>query len=68
MRTIIFVPSSNAFRFDQILQVADRVDLRGEVFACELWILVEQRLNPVVVLLKQGSDLFPLVRGEFQGC
>jgi hypothetical protein len=46
--------------------VAGRVDLRAEVSAREHWIVVEQRLNPVVVLLKQGSDLFPLVRGEFQ--
>ena len=46
--------------------VADRVDLGAEIFAGDPWILVEQGLNPVVVLLKQGSDLFPLVRGEFQ--
>jgi hypothetical protein len=31
--------------------VADGVDLRAEVFAGDCWILVEQRLNPVVVLL-----------------
>ena len=30
------------------------------------WIFVEQRLNSVVVLLKQRSDLVPLLRGEFQ--
>ena len=46
--------------------VADRVDLLAEVFAWDPWVLVQQSLNPVVVLLKQGSDLFPLVRGEFQ--
>lgn len=44
-------------RFNLVVRfVADRVDLRAEVFAGERWIVVEQRLNPVVVLLKQGSD------------
>jgi hypothetical protein len=46
--------------------VADRVALRAEVFARELWILVEKRLNPIVVLSQQRSDLFPLGRREFQ--
>jgi hypothetical protein len=54
-------------RFNFVVRlVADRVDLRAEVFAGDTWILIEQRLDPVVVLLKQRSDLFPLVRGEFK--
>ena len=46
--------------------VADRVNLRAQVLACEFRIFIEQSLNPVVVLLEQGSDLFSLAWGEFQ--
>ena len=46
--------------------IADRVDLRTQILTRSIWILVEERLNLVMVLLKQGPDLFPLVRGEFQ--
>jgi len=54
-------------RFNLVVRVvADPVDLGAELLAREVWILVEQRLSPVVVLFEQGSDLFPLVRCEFQ--
>jgi len=40
-------------RFNLVVRfVADRVDLGAKIFAGDPWILVEQRLNPVVVLLK----------------
>jgi len=54
-------------RVDLVVRpVADRVDLWAEVLARNVWIVVEQRLNLVVVLVKQRSDLFPLVWREFQ--
>jgi hypothetical protein len=46
--------------------VANRVNLRAELLAREVWILVKKRLNFIVVLIEQGSDLFALVRSEFQ--
>jgi hypothetical protein len=46
--------------------VADRVNLPSQVLARELGIAVQQRMNPVMVLLQQGADPLPLSRGEFQ--
>jgi hypothetical protein len=50
--------------------VADSVNLRTELLPRSCRILIEQRLNPVMVLLKQRPDLLPLLaRGSlvFQG-
>jgi hypothetical protein len=46
--------------------LADGVDLRSELLARSVWILIEQRLNPVVVLLEQGLDLPLLFSGQFE--
>ena len=46
--------------------ITDGVDLRGESPARKRGVAVEERLDPVVVLLEQRPDLLPLVRGEFQ--
>jgi hypothetical protein len=43
--------------------VADSVNLRSKLLPGRCWILVEKRLNPVMVLHKQGPDLpllFPI--------
>ena len=62
---VLLVPGEQGF--DLVVRLfADRVDLRTERFARQPWIPVEQRLNLVVVFLKQRSDLFPLAGGEFQ--
>jgi hypothetical protein len=42
--------------------VADSVNLRTERLARRVRILIEQRLNPVVVLLEQRPDLLLLIR------
>ena len=46
--------------------VADSVDLRTELLARSVRILIDQRLNPVVVLLKQRPDMLLLFRSQFQ--
>ena len=46
--------------------VADRVNLRTELLARSVRILVKQRLNLVVVLLKQRPDLLLLFRSQLQ--
>jgi hypothetical protein len=43
--------------------VADTVNLRAEILARSARILIEQRLNPVPVLLEQRPDLLLLFRG-----
>jgi hypothetical protein len=43
--------------------VADRVNLRTKLQPPSFRILIEQRLNPIVVLLKQRPDLLLLFRG-----
>jgi hypothetical protein len=42
--------------------IADSVNLRSELLARSVRILIEQRLNPVMVLLKQRPDLSLLFR------
>jgi hypothetical protein len=46
--------------------VADSVNLRTEILARSCGILVEQRLNPIVVLLQQRPDLLLLFRSQLQ--
>jgi hypothetical protein len=46
--------------------VADSVNLRTEVLTRRVRILIDQRLNFVVVLLKQGPDLLQLFRSQLQ--
>jgi hypothetical protein len=46
--------------------VADRVNLRRKLLPRSLRILVEQRLNLVMVLLKQRPDLLLLFRSQLQ--
>jgi hypothetical protein len=46
--------------------VADRMDLRTELLPRSCRILIEQRLNPVVVLVKQRPDLLLLFRSQLQ--
>ena len=46
--------------------IADRVDLRTEVMTRSVWVLVEQCLNLIVVLLKQWPDLLLLFRSQLQ--
>ena len=46
--------------------VADRVNLRSKPLPRGCWILVEQRLNLIVVLLKQRPDLLLLFRSQLQ--
>src|SRR3984885_13746251 len=46
--------------------VADSVNLRTELLPRRVRILIEQRLNPVVVLLKQRPDLLLLLRSQLQ--
>jgi hypothetical protein len=46
--------------------VADSVNLRTEILARSCGILIEQRLNPVMVLLKQRPDLLLLFRSQLQ--
>jgi hypothetical protein len=42
------------------------VNLRTELLPRRVRILIEQRLNPVVVLLKQRPDLLLLLRSQLQ--
>ena len=46
--------------------VADSVNLRTKLLPRRCGILVEQRLNLVVVLLRQGPDLLLLFRSQLQ--
>jgi hypothetical protein len=46
--------------------VADSVNLRAEILARSIRILIEQHLNPIVVLLKQRPDLLLLYRSQSQ--
>ena len=46
--------------------VADCVNLRAEILARDIRTFIEQRLNLVVVLLKQRPDLLLLFRSQFQ--
>jgi hypothetical protein len=46
--------------------VADSVNLRAEILARSIRILIEQHLNPIVVLLKQRPDLLLLYRSQCQ--
>jgi hypothetical protein len=46
--------------------VADSVDLGTELLARSCRILIEQRLNLIVVLVKQGPDLLLLFRSQLQ--
>ena len=45
---------------------ADSVNLRTKLLPRSFWILIEQRLNPIVVLLKQRPDLPLLFRSQLQ--
>ena len=40
--------------------LADSVNLRGKLLPRRIRILIEQRLNPIIVLLKQRPDLLLL--------
>jgi hypothetical protein len=46
--------------------VADSVNLRTKLLPRSRRILIEQRLNPIMVLLKHGPDLLLLFRGQLQ--
>jgi hypothetical protein len=46
--------------------VADRMNLRTKFLPGSVRILIQQRLNPVVMLLKQRPDLLPLFRSQLQ--
>ena len=46
--------------------VADSVNLRTKILPRSFRILIEQRLNPIVVLLKQRPDLLLLFRSQLQ--
>jgi hypothetical protein len=46
--------------------VADSVNLRTKLLPRSCRILIEQRLNPILVLLKQRPDLLPLFRSQLQ--
>jgi hypothetical protein len=46
--------------------VADSVNLRTQLLPRSCRILIEQHLNPIVVLLKQRPDLLPLFRSQLQ--
>src|SRR6266576_1628092 len=46
--------------------VADGVNLRTELLSRRLRILIEQRLNLIVVLVEQRPDLLLLFRGQLQ--
>jgi hypothetical protein len=46
--------------------VADSVNLRAELLARSVRILIEQCLNPIVVLLKERPDLLLLFGSQFQ--
>jgi hypothetical protein len=46
--------------------VTDRVNLRAKLLPRSCRIFIEQRLNPIVVLHKQGPDLLILFRSQLQ--
>jgi hypothetical protein len=46
--------------------VADSVNLRTELLPRSVRILIEQRLNPVMVLFKKRPDLLLLFRSQFE--
>ena len=46
--------------------IADSVNLRTKLLPRSFRILIEQRLNPIVVLLKQGPNLALLFRSQLQ--
>ena len=46
--------------------LADSVNLRGKLLPRRIRILIEQRLNPIMVILKQRSDLLLLFRSQLQ--
>ena len=46
-----------------VRSLADSVNLRAELLARNVRILIEERLNSVVVLLEQRPDLLSLLRG-----
>jgi hypothetical protein len=46
--------------------VADRVNLRSKLLPRRFRILIEQRLNPVMMLLKQRAHLLLLFRTQLQ--
>jgi hypothetical protein len=46
--------------------IADSVNLRAKLLPRSVRILIEQRLNPVVVRVKQRPDLLLLFRGQLQ--
>ena len=46
--------------------VTDRMNLRSKILPRSCRILIEQRLNVIVVLLKQGPDLPLLFRSQLQ--
>jgi hypothetical protein len=46
--------------------VADSVNLRTKVLPRRVRILIEQRLNPIMVLVKQRPDLLLLFRSQLQ--
>ena len=46
--------------------VADSVNLRTKLLPRSCRILIEQRLNPIVVLVEQGPDLLLLLRSQLQ--
>ena len=46
--------------------VADGVNLRSKLLPRRFRILIEQRLNPIVMLLKQGAHLLLLFRSQLQ--
>jgi hypothetical protein len=46
--------------------VADRVNLRTELLSRSVRVFIEQRLNPIVVLLKQRPNLLLLFRSQLQ--
>ena len=49
-----------------VVFVADRVNLRTELLPRSCRILIEQRLNPIMVLHEQRPDLLPLFRSQLQ--
>jgi hypothetical protein len=46
--------------------VADSANLRSKLLSRSCRILIEQRLNPIMVLVKQRPDLLPLFRSQLQ--
>jgi hypothetical protein len=48
--------------------VADGVNLRTKLLARRFRILIEQRLNPIMVLLKQRPYMLLLLRTQLQIC